>query len=98
MYSRFAMTRLYGNNGSHHESAARVLFWVPGGMPLMLDVEGAVAAAQIVRGATVSAVICDGAYRACVKRDIRDKRPVSEWGKDCSGKLWACSEKLPYTK
>ena len=51
----------------------------------MLDVEGAIAAALMTRGTRVSAVLCDGAYTACVKRDVRDKRPISEWSADCKG-------------
>src|SRR5882672_7579237 len=63
----------------------RVLFWVPGGMPLMLHVEGAVAAALASRGVEVHAVICDGPFRACVRREISAGKPVSEWAKECKG-------------
>ena len=50
----------------------------------MLDVEGAIAAALTARGTNTSAILCNGAYTACVKRDVRDKRPISEWSADCA--------------
>src|SRR5512134_3486278 len=45
------------------------LFWVPGGMPLMLDVEAALAVAVKLRGHRVHAVMCDGVASACVRRE-----------------------------
>lgn len=68
----------------------------------MLDVEGAVAAALMARGSIAAAVLCDGAYSACVKRDVRDKRPISLWSADC-GECAAASARavdrlgVPYT-
>jgi hypothetical protein len=82
-YSRFLMQRLYRGRG-RQDPPSRVLFWVPGGMSLMLDVEGALAGALHLRGADVSAVICDGAYRACVKRDVRKQVPIADWAKACA--------------
>lgn len=61
----------------------KALFWVPGGMDLMLHVEGAIAAALRLRGADVHAVICDGAYRACVRREYNQGVPVKEWANLC---------------
>lgn len=66
-----------------HQRKERVLFWVPGGMPLMLHVEGAIAAALRLRGVEVHAVICDGPYRACTRRQVDDGVPVGEWSKLC---------------
>jgi len=60
-------------------------------MPAMLDVEGAVAAALMARGVTATAVLCDGAYTACIKRDVRDKRPISQWREDCRACTAACA-------
>ena len=61
----------------------RFLFWVPGGMPLMLHVEGPLAAALRMRGADVHAVICDGRFRACVRREVNDGVPVELWDSVC---------------
>jgi len=36
----------------------------------MLDVEGAIAVALKLDGADVHAVICDGPFRVCVRREI----------------------------
>lgn len=90
-YSRLLMRRLVAGPRTASALTKRFLFWVPGGMPAMLDVEGAVAAALLARGPAVSAVICDGAYTACVKRDVRDKRPISQWSEDCRACAAACA-------
>ncbi len=58
----------------------RILFWVPGGMPLLLHVEGAIAKALMLRGHTVFAVICDGVYKACILRNVKVSAPVKNWG------------------
>lgn len=60
-----------------------VLFWVPGGMPLLLHVEGALAGALRLRGHRVHAVICDGPYRACMRREITDDVPIDNWSDSC---------------
>jgi hypothetical protein len=78
-YFAWQMTRLYNNSVEH----VKVLFWVPGGMPLMLHVEGAIAAALKIRGYDVRAVICDGSFRACIRREITDGVPVSQWHEVC---------------
>jgi hypothetical protein len=90
-YSRLLMRWLLAGRRGTSSPAKRVLFWVPGGMPTMLDVEGAIAAASMARGAGVSAVLCDGAYTACVRRDVRDKRPISQWSEDCRACTTACA-------
>ncbi|HEY3375030.1 MAG TPA: hypothetical protein VGK02_08225 [Candidatus Aquicultor sp.] len=60
-----------------------ILFWVPGGMPLMLHIEGAIALALKLRGYNVHAVICDGALQACVKREASDGIPINVWKHAC---------------
>lgn len=61
----------------------RFLFWVPGGMPLMLDVEASVALALRLRGHRVHAVMCDGVAKACVRREIKLNPDISSWSRDC---------------
>lgn len=78
------MSKLYRQSPSLNRSASTVVFWVPGGMPLMLHVEGAIAAALRLRGINVHAVICDGPFRACVKREINDGVPVARWQDACA--------------
>lgn len=92
-YARFLMRRLY-TRGRPPAPGKRVLFWVPGGMPSMLEVEGAVASALRTRGGVVAAVLCDGAYSACIKRDVRDKRPISQWPEDCRACTESCTRAL----
>lgn len=75
---------LYKQATKPAEGAGKILFWVPGGMSLMLHIEGAIASALRLRGRDVSAVICDGPFRACVKREIKDDVPVAGWGKSCA--------------
>jgi SAM-dependent methyltransferase len=60
-----------------------VLFWVPGGMPLMLHVEGALALALKLRGIAVHAIICDGPFQACVRRELSNQTPVDQWSASC---------------
>jgi hypothetical protein len=78
------MKGLFKQGQNLRNSAGTVLFWVPGGMPLMLHVEGALALALMHRGIKVYAVICDGAYRACVLREIKDGIPIPNWQHRCS--------------
>ena len=61
-----------------------ILFWVPGGMPLMLHVEAVIAAALRLRGVEVHAVICDGPFDACVRREVTDGVPLERWHELCS--------------
>jgi hypothetical protein len=74
---------LYKNAYPTNSSSGKVLFWVPGGMPLMLHVEGAIAAALKLRGIDVHAVICGGSIRACVRRVITEDRSVDQWSAAC---------------
>lgn len=50
----------------------------------MLHVEGATAVALRLRGIDVHAVICDGPFRACIKREITDSIPISRWHEACA--------------
>ena len=70
------------------------VFWVPGGMPLMLDVEAALAVAVKLRGHRVHAVMCDGAASACVRREIKINPDISSWPSDCSDCRQACATQL----
>jgi hypothetical protein len=70
------------------------LMWIPGGMPLMLDVEASIAAALKLRGNKVHAIICDGVFTACVQRDALDATPMEEWSKTCEGCRKSCSRVL----
>ena len=72
----------------------RVLFWVPGGMPLMLELESAIAVVLMVRGIDIHAIICDGPYRACMAREVDDSVPVAEWQTTCSACRAATTEVL----
>ncbi len=79
----------------------RVLFWEPGGMPPILTRDAIIATALRVRGAEVRFVICDGTPSACILREVASERPLSLWGKKCSGCLRAyvdeaASFNLPY--
>jgi hypothetical protein len=49
----------------------------------MLHLEGALAAALRLRGIDAHAVICDGPFRACVRRELTDGVPVSHWQGAC---------------
>lgn len=75
-------------------SAKQFLFWVPGGMPLMLDVEAAIAKALELRGHAAHAIICDGVFRACVRREVQLNAEVETWSADCAGCKSACEQKL----
>jgi len=65
------------------KSSDTILFWVPGGMSLMLHVEGALAVALKLRGYSVHAVICDGPFGACVKREVDQAIPIENWADAC---------------
>lgn len=75
-------------------SKEKILFWVPGGMPLMLHVEMAIAAALKIRGYQVHAIICDGVLKACVRREVTDNQPISDWPKLCQACRADCSAYL----
>lgn len=59
------------------------LFWVPGGMPLMLDVEASIGVALKLRGHRVHAVMCDGTAKACVRREVKVNPDLDTWSRDC---------------
>lgn len=86
LYVRFRMQMLYRRGTGSH-----ILFWVPGGMPLMLHFEAAIAAALRARKHKVTAVICDGVFHACVRREVTDNIPVSQWKDLCSSCRTECS-------
>lgn len=82
-YHARLMLKVYDQGLSLDRNNGNILFWVPGGMPLMLHVEGAIAIALRIRGFPVHAIICDGPFRACVKREIKDGIPVRHWQGAC---------------
>jgi hypothetical protein len=88
-----AMQGLYKSVDYLHEESS-VLFWVPGGMPLLLDVEGAVAAALKLRQNKIHAIVCDGVFIACVKREITDGVSIHDWGDACNTCKQTCSNTL----
>ena len=64
-------------------SKGTLLFWVPGGMPLLLHVEMSIAAAMRLRGYNVHAIICNSPYRACAIRVENEGVPISKWRDRC---------------
>jgi hypothetical protein len=54
-------------------------------MTAMLQVEGVLAAALKLRGVEVHAILCDGPFIACVKRELGDDVPVARWHEACRG-------------
>ncbi|MDA9133109.1 capsular biosynthesis protein [Alphaproteobacteria bacterium] len=88
------MLKLYKRSLPTKTSNGLTLFWVPGGMPLMLHLEGAIAAALKLRGQKVHAIICDGIFSACVKRVITDEISIAEWGDTCAQCKKICSATL----
>ena len=50
----------------------------------MLDVEAALAAALKLRGHRVHAVMCDGAAKACVRREIKINPDIQAWAQECA--------------
>lgn len=93
-YQALSMGLLYKRGRGVNELGENTLFWVPGGMPGMLQFESAVAAALKLRGNRVHAVICDGVFSACVKREITDQVPLNEWTKACSTCRLECAKVL----
>lgn len=78
------MQQLYRQKPAPLPDAPTILFWVPGGMELLLHVESAIAAALHLRGYSVHAVICDSPYTACVKREVEDGIPFENWRDQCA--------------
>ncbi len=60
-----------------------IIFWVPGGMPGLLHIEGAIAAALRLRGVNVHAIICNGASDACALRNSLENIPFDKWYERC---------------
>ena len=82
-HRRWKMQQLYASEANPLPTAPTVLFWIPGGMHLLLHVETAIAAALRLRGYNVHAIICDSPYRACVRREATDGIPVEDWRRLC---------------
>jgi len=83
-HRRWKMQRLYKRRPVPPANAPTVLFWIPGGMELLLHVETAIAAALQLRGYKVHAIICDSPYSACVKREAEDGIPFENWREQCA--------------
>lgn len=89
--SQRLMRQLYKKGSAISSSQGLIIFWVPGGMPPMLHVETAIAAALKLRGNNVHAVICDGVFSACVKREISDHVPIYKWKDSCAACRRGCA-------
>jgi hypothetical protein len=63
-------------------------------MPLLLDVEGAIATSLELRGHDVHAVICDGVARACIRREVSINPNLATWSQECNACRRACEQKL----
>ncbi|MGK2963526.1 MAG: capsular polysaccharide export protein, LipB/KpsS family, partial [Gemmatimonadaceae bacterium] len=79
------MAQLYEKGREIDQSKGTLLFWVPGGMPLLLHVEMAIAAAMRLRGYNVHAIICNSPYRACAIRVENEGVPIARWRDRCPG-------------
>ena len=77
------MQRLYERGAPPDPSRGTLLFWVPGGMPLLLHVEASIAAAMKLRGYNVHAIICNAPYRACAIRVVQEGVPIARWRDIC---------------
>jgi hypothetical protein len=84
-YRARRMSKLYERGDRLDPSKGTMLFWVPGGMPLLLHVEMAVAAAMRLRGYNVHAIICNSPYRACAIRVENEGVPIANWRDRCAG-------------
>jgi hypothetical protein len=93
-YQILAMRFLYSKGREIGEHSESTLLWVPGGMPGMLQLEAAIASALKLRGNKVHAVICDGVFSACVRREITDQVPTHEWKKSCNACKNDCAKVL----
>ena len=83
-YRRWKMEQLYDHAPTPSPGAPTVLFWVPGGMHVLLHVETVIAAALRFRGYNVHAIICDAPYTACVRREVTDGIPLEKWRDVCA--------------
>lgn len=93
-YQKFAMRLLLSKGRGVGGQSESTLFWVPGGMPDMLQLEAAIAGALKLRGNKVHAVICDGVFSACIRREITDQVPIKEWKKSCNTCKKECAKVL----
>jgi hypothetical protein len=93
-YQILAIRFLYSKGREIGEHSESTLFWVPGGMPGMLQLETAIASALKLRGNKVHAVICDGVFSACVRREITDQVPIQDWSKSCNACKKECAKVL----
>ena len=82
-HRRRAMGKLYEKSASIDPSRGTLLFWVPGGMPLLLHVELSIAAAMKLRGYNVHAIVCNSPYRGCAIRTVQEGVPISKWRDVC---------------
>jgi hypothetical protein len=82
-HRRRAMSRLYDQGAAIDPSRGTLLFWVPGGMPLLLHVEMSIAAAMKLRGYNVHAIVCNSPYRGCAIRTVQEGVPISKWRDVC---------------
>ncbi len=83
-HRRWKMQQLFAKVAPPSASAPTILFWVPGGMPLLLHVEGVIAASLRLRGYNIHAIICDAPYKACVNREITSGVPIEAWAETCA--------------
>ncbi|MNJ96126.1 Capsule polysaccharide biosynthesis protein [compost metagenome] len=88
------MIGLYKKGEALRNGQKPIVLWVPGGMPTMLELEGAIGAALKLRGSKVHAVICDGVFSACVKREISQEIPIAEWRQSCKACKRGCASVL----
>ena len=84
-YRARKMARLFDRGYELDPAKGTLLFWVPGGMPLLLHVEMAIAAAMRLRGYNVHAIICNAPYRACAIRVESEGVPIGKWRDRCPG-------------
>ena len=82
-HRRRAMGKLYEKGALVDPSKGTLLFWVPGGMPLLLHVETSIAAAMKLRGYNVHAIVCNSPYRGCAIRTVQEGVPISRWRDVC---------------
>ncbi|HXV15926.1 MAG TPA: hypothetical protein VD758_04060, partial [Gemmatimonadaceae bacterium] len=82
-HQRRGMAKLYEKGASIDPSKGTLLFWVPGGMPLLLHVEMSIAAAMKLRGYKVHAIICNAPYRGCAIRTVQEGVPIAKWRDAC---------------
>ncbi len=82
-YQKIQMNNLQNKIQNRPSYKGKIVFWVPGGMPLMLHIEGAIATALLLSGYDVHMIICDGPYHACIKREIYDSIKVYDWSMSC---------------